>query len=32
MDFAVRVRSGVFDLQGIWEKTDNERLRSQNRK
>ena len=24
MDFAVRVRSGVFDLQGIWEKTDNE--------
>ena len=32
MDFAVRVRSGVFDLQGIWEKTDDERLRSQNRK
>ena len=32
MDCAVRVRSGGFDLQGIWEKTDNERLRSQNRK
>lgn len=32
MDFAVRVRSGGFDLQGIWEKTYNERLRSQNRK
>ena len=32
MDFAVRVRSGGFDLQGIWEKTDDERLRSQNRK
>lgn len=24
MDFAVRVRSGGFDLQGIWEKTDDE--------